>query len=331
LLVGPPGVAKSMLLDALISWLGGSTFSALLSKFSTPEELFGPVSVVGLKADKYTRITTGRLPEADGAFLDEVFKSSSAILNTLLRLLNERTYDNGDGRPKPVPLKLCVGASNEWPQAESGGRELAAVFDRFLFRRAVHPIRSADGQLALYDFAGKRSETVALSTTLAADELKQATAEALALPWSTDAQDAFVAVVQALRQEGIIPGDRRKKKAVKAARAFAWLEGADQVEPQHLEPLASVLWDDPAEQPLKCAEVVARIANPAGLAVNSLLVEAEQVLAATDPRNFEQASVCNKKLDEIQKALGRIKDSPRAATAREYVKDKMTEIRLQHV
>src|SRR5438128_354062 len=117
LFVGVPGTAKSLLLDSVMGWMGGRRFTILLTKFSTPEELFGPVSVAGLKEDRYRRITAGRLPEADGCFLDEVFKGSSAILNTLLRVLNERTFDNG-GEAVPVPLRLCVAASNEWPQAQ---------------------------------------------------------------------------------------------------------------------------------------------------------------------------------------------------------------------
>src|SRR3954465_5285107 len=127
LLVGPPGCAKSLLLDSLLGWAGGKRFSVLLTKFSVPEEVFGPVSLAGLKEDRYRRITTGKLPEADFAFVDEVFKASSAILNTLLKLLNERVYDAGDGEARPVPLKLCVAASNEWPGTETA-KELAALF-----------------------------------------------------------------------------------------------------------------------------------------------------------------------------------------------------------
>ena len=114
LLVGPPGCAKSLLLDSLLAWTGGTKFSVLLTKFTTPEEVCGPVSLSALKADRYVRVTTGKLPEAEFAFLDEVFKASSAILNTLLKILNERLYDAGDGAAKPVSLRLCVAASNEW-------------------------------------------------------------------------------------------------------------------------------------------------------------------------------------------------------------------------
>ena len=87
LLVGPPGTGKSFLLDSLMQWMGGgvSKFSILFTKFSTPEEVFGPISLQGLKQDQYRRVTTGKLPEAVLAFADEVFKASSAILNTMLK------------------------------------------------------------------------------------------------------------------------------------------------------------------------------------------------------------------------------------------------------
>src|SRR3712207_3745312 len=84
LLVGPPGTAKSLLLDSLMRWTSGRRFTALLTRFTCPEELFGPVSVRGLKEDRYVRVTAGKMPEAHLSFLDEVFKASSAVLNTLL-------------------------------------------------------------------------------------------------------------------------------------------------------------------------------------------------------------------------------------------------------
>src|SRR5262245_22045640 len=131
LLVGPPGCAKSLLLDSLLAWLHGRKFAVLLTKFTCVEEVMGPVSIAALKEDRYRRVTTGKLPEAHLAFLDEVFKASSAILNTLLRILNERVFENGDGSLTRVPLLLCVGASNEYPNAQDGGKELQAVFDRY--------------------------------------------------------------------------------------------------------------------------------------------------------------------------------------------------------
>src|SRR5207302_9895482 len=117
----------------------------LFTKFTVPEEVCGPVSLRALKEDRYVRVTTGKLPEAEYAFLDEVMKASSAILNTLLKILNERVYDAGDGVARTVPLRLCVAASNEWPSPDTG-KELAALCDRFLFRKSVSPIRSRAGR-----------------------------------------------------------------------------------------------------------------------------------------------------------------------------------------
>ncbi|HEY0840722.1 MAG TPA: AAA family ATPase, partial [Vulgatibacter sp.] len=118
LLLGPPGTAKSDLAQELCSRIEGAEhFQWLLTRFTTPEELFGPVSLRGLEQDRYLRITAGKLPRAHVAFLDEVFKASSSILNTLLSVLNERRYDGGDG-PSRVPLLFLVGAANELPEDE---------------------------------------------------------------------------------------------------------------------------------------------------------------------------------------------------------------------
>src|SRR5262245_9188487 len=103
-----------------------------MTRFKTPEELFGPVSVSGLKRDEYLRITTGKLVEAELVFLDEIFKASSAILNAMLKIVNERVFHNGD-KEMQVPLISLFGASNELPQ----GNELEALWDRFLLRFRV--------------------------------------------------------------------------------------------------------------------------------------------------------------------------------------------------
>src|SRR5262249_12973771 len=194
LLVGPPGCAKSLLLDSLLAWAGGRKFSILLTKFSVPEELAGPVSVAGLKEDRFVRVTAGKLPEADFAFIVECFKASSAILNTLLRILNERTFDAGDGVPRRVPLQLCLAASNEWPCPETS-RELAALFDRFLLRKSVAPIRSQAGRQRLL---WTRGHTPELPGSVAAAEVEQAHRDALALPWTGEAKEALEAILREL-------------------------------------------------------------------------------------------------------------------------------------
>ncbi|MHA2644688.1 MAG: AAA family ATPase [bacterium JZ-2024 1] len=132
LLVGPPGTAKS---DLAIKWVEAlgvpseAYFEYMLTRFTEPAELFGPVDLVSLKEGKYIRKTIGKLPEAQVAFIDEVFKSNSAILNALLTVLNERKFYQ-DGRPVPVPLEILIAATNEIPD----NPELNALKDRFVLR-----------------------------------------------------------------------------------------------------------------------------------------------------------------------------------------------------
>jgi len=324
LLVGPPGTAKSTLADALVAWMHGSKFSVLVSKFTTPEEIFGPISVVGLKVDKYRRITGGKLPEAEVAFIDEIFKASSAILNTTLQILNERTFRNDDTVIN-CPLRLCVAASNEWPGSQEGsGVELGALFDRFLFRKNVRPIAM---EKSLNRLLWDSNLTPKLSTTITPAEIDAASAEAGALPWKPEAQEAFQTIHREAKREGIVPGDRRLRKAVKAARAFAWLQGAAEVEPEHLEILSHVLWDDPAEQPKKVAEIVGKIANPSAMQVNGLLSECEQILADTDRKDTGKCVASIKKLTNVANELKKLSGA-KASQAQAYVNEQLKEMKL---
>ena len=193
LLVGPPDCGKFLLLDAVKNWMNARRFLIFLTKFTTVEEVMGPVSLSALKADRYRWVTTGRLPEADVCFIDEIWKASSAILNTLLRVLNERLFEN-DGEAVPVPLRLAVAASNVWPSPETG-KELSALLDRFLFRKTVRPIVSQVGRQRLL---WHRDHTPKLSATIAPTEIDQAHADAAKLPGSTDAREALETILREL-------------------------------------------------------------------------------------------------------------------------------------
>jgi MoxR-like ATPase len=224
-----------------------------------------------------------------------------------------------------VPLKICVAASNEFPHDQEGGKELGALFDRFVLRKRVRPILSQSGRQRLL---WHRDHTPRLSTSITPAEVDLAHAEALRLPWTDEARQAFEQILRELAREGIVPGDRRQYKSVAVCQAFAFLGGCALVETEHLEVLAHTLWDVPEEQPEKVAQVVARVANPTGMKINQLLLECEQVLAATDVKNLAQAATATAKLGEIDKRFGTLRGDARLLRARAYVREQIRLIRL---
>lgn len=326
LLVGPPGTAKSMLLDCLVGWMDAPKFSILFNKFTTPEEVFGPISVTGLKEDVYRRVTTDKLPEATLAFGDEIFKASTAILNTLLRIINEKVYENGDGTFRKVPLQMFIGASNEYPNDQEGGKELGALFDRFLLRKTVRTIATAGGRKRLL---WHRNHKPALSTTLTTEHIKVARQAARGMEWSEDARKGIHEILDALNKEGIYPGDRRQYKSIDAVQAYAFLLGANpdeenSVQREHLDILAHILWDTNGEQETKCKQIVAKIANPSAARIFELLEQVADIVAKNKPED------ATPKLKEVQKQLIALpcpNESTKAkhAGAIEYVTDLVKE------
>ncbi|AOF83192.1 AAA domain family protein [Methyloversatilis sp. RAC08] len=217
LLIGPPGTAKSELARRLRSaFRDARYFERLLTRFTVPEELFGPLSIRALEEDRYERHTAGFLPDASIAFIDEVFKANSAILNALLTLLNEREFDNGAGRQR-CPLVSVIGATNDVPEDEVG----EAFFDRFLTRLPVAPV-SADGFAALLDTGCADPWSLADDALALADADLAALAAAarqVALP------AGVVAVLSALRThlaaQGGYVSDRRWVKTLWLLRVAA--------------------------------------------------------------------------------------------------------------
>lgn len=255
-LLGPPGTAKSLLARRLKAALAGArAFEYLMGRFSTPEEIFGPLSIAGLRdRDVFERRTAGYLPEADVAFLDEVWRASPPIQNTLLTILNEKRFRNGDHEMR-VPLKLLVAASNRAPAGEENAE---AFWDRFVLRLEVGPLTTDAG------FRGLVTDTFDLyRPRLSADdalkpeewETIQAAIDLVEVP------DSVVAALAHLRKaltEATSPvvSDRRWKKASRLLRACAVAHGRAYVDGQDLGLLEHVLWDRPDQRPQVAALLV---------------------------------------------------------------------------
>jgi MoxR-like ATPase len=300
IILGPPGTGKSRLARDLCQRITGRFFEWQLTRLSTPEELFGPMSLQGLQHDEYRRIPTGKLPEADIAYLDETFKASSAILNTLLGVMNERVFYN-NGQPQAIPLQMLVGASNELPDDRE---ELGALWDRFLIRHVVDYVQDPQAFTAVLASA----TTPPVTTTLTSADLAHAQAAVAAV----DAQPIFPHLVharQALAESGIIVSDRRWRQSLTLLQAEAWWQGRTQVDLADCLVLKHVLWQEPDQRSTVAKTLLAMI-SPFDQAAQDVLDDAKdtylQTLAA-DTADAEHPPTTEFYLERVDslKAAGR--------------------------
>ena len=293
LLLGPPGTAKSLLVRCVCESVQGAVyFERLLTRFSTPEELYGPLSLSALEQDQYRRITAGTMVEAHIAFVDEVFKANSAILNSLLTLINERLFHEA-GQVLPVPLLSLFGASNETPEDDS----LGALYDRFLLRVTVPYLADDDSMRRLFDLQPSQP-----GATLTLKDLEAAQGEVQQVPLSDDAREAIIAIKHGLEEEGIAASDRRWRACATLIRAKCYLEGEQQTSSDHCEVLTHALWAEPSQ--IRVVErVVSKVANPLNLEAVELEDAAKDLY---DQRPKLDDADLTTKLEPLLKQLGDI-------------------------
>jgi len=318
LVLGPPGTAKSELARELTSRIEDARYwEILLSKFTDPKRMFGPIDVAALSRGQYRQVYEGRATQAHIAFIDEIFKCSTAALNETLALLNERLYhpENG-GEPIACPLIAAITASNELPS----GEDTAAIYDRLLVRIEVGYLADPSNFADLVRSAVV-SSTPATRTTVELAALQHAVElEVPAIDVPDAVVDAICALRAALRRNELIVSDRRWRQAVRLLQASAYLDGRAEVTETDLSVLTHVLWDSPAERPT-VERTVLELVNPdAGEAMDlaDAIAELEAELEAKAGQSGEKLSEwgikeANPKLKKAGKRLEKLRADAEAA------------------
>ena len=242
LLLGPPGTAKTLLANKICETIeDGNFFHYLLTRFSTPEEVFGPLSLKALERDEFSRRVEGYLPTAHIALLDEIFKANSSILNSMLTVLNERIYHNGKELME-VPLFSVFGASNELPEEDES---LEALYDRFLFRYRVDYIQHEEN---LEKLIFENVEDFVPSTKLNVEVITEIQRRAKNLPVDPEVRTIVKGLRRELKNSNIFVSDRRWKKIVNMLKVASAVNGHSSVNRMTVVLLQHVLWDVPEQR-----------------------------------------------------------------------------------
>jgi len=238
LMIGPPGTAKSLLARTMCNVIeGGKYFDYLLTRFTTPDEIFGPLSVKKLEQDEYERKVESYLPMAHIAFLDEIFKANSSILNSLLTLINERVFHNG-AKILKSPLISIMGASNEIPEEDEN---LDALYDRFLVRLQVGYVEHDDSFKAiLFKKAGEKK----IKNKLSLQELKELQKDASKVKVPSSVQNMLLVLKKRLLKTKVRISDRRWKQVVGFLKTLAAVNGRKTVQETDLLAIRNMLWTD---------------------------------------------------------------------------------------
>jgi len=274
-LIGPPGTAKSQIAKYISRAIGGKFFFKLFHKQLTVDELFGPINILALKQGKFERVTKNTLLDADIAVLDEIWKGSSVINNTLLVALNEKEFQDPDsGAFSKIPLKIAIGTSNEYPQ----GEELGAIFDRWNVKYEVFYLQESKNFKKLLN---SQDVDPIPSLTISIEDLEIEIKKAISLILP----DNIVALLESLRRElekqGIINSPRRWKKAVRLIKAYAVLHNQKTIEEESIAFLENVLWNQPEQQSI-VKSILGKLINPLNQKALETLDSAIEIFKKTE-------------------------------------------------
>lgn len=247
LLLGEPGVAKSLVIDRMLAHVEGTEkFSVLMGKDMDPSAILGPPSVAGIKNGTYERVTDGMLPPAHIAFIDEIFKCNSLTLNSMLGIINERKFRNGRAMAT-AELVSAFGASNELPGFDR--EDLMAFRDRLTTTMIVEPVRAKDQRIQVMKGQIARASAGADTlTTITLDELRQAHAAVDAITVSDEVYEAVAKLIQMTEDGtngGYTPSLRRVGQGIRLMQARAWAHGNAEVSTDDMMLLQHVFWLDP--------------------------------------------------------------------------------------
>jgi MoxR-like ATPase len=271
LFIGPPGTAKSQMAKVMCERLrGGSFYYYLLTRFTSPEEVFGPLSLSSLQRDEFRRRTEGYLPQANIAFLDEIFKANSSILNSLLTILNERRFHNGN-EVVDVPILSVYGASNEFPNEEEG---LAALYDRFLYRFFITNVHDEGNFLKVLTSTNGTSAR----TTIGLEDIERIKNDALSVKVGEEVLQAYLSLRKHFRSQGVYISDRRWNKTLLVLRTAAAAMGRENVDLTFLPLLQHMLWDRP-EQKEGLRSLLIDLTSSGGVDLRRLQSSSEELLS----------------------------------------------------
>lgn len=286
--IGPPGTAKSMTFRLLSEHVQdaqpGDWWTKLFTPYLVPSQIWGAIDIEALKNSVHRHVVDHRsLASAKIAFMDEAFKGSTAILNSLLMALNERKFSNDV--EIDIPLRMAIAASNELPADSGGGVSLAALYDRFGLRMVIDPIRSTSNVARMLT---NEFESTPVVPTFSWEDVDTARQEVERIDINDDVIECLITFRKEMNKQGLTVSDRRLRNAIPVIKATAWLRGVDEADIEDVRHLTAMLWDDPSDRTVVNKIVLAAAAPLDAEAmtlqseVDSLSEELEAIIADSD-------------------------------------------------